>query len=236
MLNFIVCKAKFFKLAIIIALSTCVLYGVSKADIRLLSTDQPSDSNKSLTGIYGIVTSIVDNSLTLDDSNGSKYPGVDVFNVYLTDVKDVSTNDDQPIKINISDIKIGDKIIARGYIDNNNLNAFDIISFSYVEPVIDLSATTTATTTEDVATSTATTTPNIQPEISSTSIDEIVTDIVASSSESNISLENSTSTDIISDISTSTDTIATTTTPSDVTVIDNSASSSDPVNDSAPVN
>ena len=76
---------------------------------------------------------------------------MDVFNIDLSTVKRVETNDDTPKQLSISDIKVGDKIIARGYIQDKNLNDVeDIISFSYVQATT--TATSTATTTDATST------------------------------------------------------------------------------------
>lgn len=154
------------KTLVVIFVVASIVYGVSKAE----NGSVQSAPTQSLTGIYGVVISMSGDSLVLDDSQGSKYPGVDIFNVDLRHVKTVETNDDTPLQLTLTDIVAGDKIITRGIIDGNNLDAQGVISFSYVKLLAtttiatssDKVATTTeATTTDKVATTEATSTPDV---------------------------------------------------------------------------
>ena len=145
-----------FKTLSSILLVLMVVWGISKAD----NTDNvapPPNPAENLTGIYGTVVTMSGDSLTLDDSQGSQYPNVDLFNVNLQNTKTVETNDDKPLPIALSDIKAGDKIIARGIIDGSNLSAVDVISFTYTPVVIStttIATSTIATSTTDSSTST----------------------------------------------------------------------------------
>jgi hypothetical protein len=169
-----------------------IVYGVSHADFGI-PTPIP-DPAQSWTGIYGVVTSMSGSgdSLILDDSAGSKYPGVDIFTVDLRNVQTVEYTNDHPVPIALTDINAGDKIIARGIIDGSDLTAYDLISFSYVPAVPATStdatstATSTATTTDIVATSTtssveATTTTSTSTATSTATTTDIV--ITATSTE-----------------------------------------------------
>ena len=183
------------KMVTVITVVTSIVYGVSRADI-IIQTPEAAPS-ESWTGIYGTVTSMSGNSLILDDSQGSKYPGVDIFNVDLTNVKTVETNDDNPISLSVTDINAGDKIIARGIIDGDNLDAHDIISFSYVK----VTATTTEASSTDATTTEATSTTPV--EATSTSVEATSTSVEASSTDS---ISTATTTE-----ATTTDSVATTT-------------------------
>ena len=168
------------KMFVVIIVVASAVYGVSKAED---SSVQPSLPAQSLTGVYGVVVSMSGDSLVLDDSQGSKYPGVDVFNVDLRHVKTVETNDDIPTPLALTDIVAGDKVIARGIIIGSNLDAQDVISFSYVKPVATTTEATSteatsteATTTEATSTSAnATTTPDTTATSTATSTDEVAT-------------------------------------------------------------
>ena len=168
-------SSKIFKVVIIIVVTISVAYGISRAQIPASNIEL--DPSRSFTGIYGTVVTIGDDWMSLDNSEGSKYEGVDVFQVDTSKIEKVETNDDSPVSISIADIKVGDKIIARGIINGNRLAAYNVISFSYIKPaeieVSSLSAINTATTTVSENENTIATTTTTAS--SSTSEDAIAT-------------------------------------------------------------
>ena len=112
-----------FRMLTIMAIASGILWGASNADnlvgdISNLTSQENITPQKSITGIYGTVSLIDNGILYLDDSSGSKYEGVDVFNIDLSTVKRVETNDDTPKQLSISDIKVlvnnfkGNKVVV----------------------------------------------------------------------------------------------------------------------------
>jgi len=173
-------RSMFFELSrmlIVIAVASGIVWGISKADEAtstlktLLTPPSSSAPEETITGIFGTVSAIDNGILFLDDSQGSKYEGVDIFIIDLSTVKKVETNTDTPVILSISDISVGDRIIARGYIHGKNLdNVEDIISFSATSSKIKIDvATSTATTTLDLASTTATSTATTTLDITSSS-------------------------------------------------------------------
>lgn len=191
-----------FRMLTIIAVASGIVWGISNADeatstissiLNLTPVSTPS-AVENITGIFGTVSAIDNGIIYLDDSAGSKYEGVDVFNIDLSTVKKVETNDDVPVSLSVSDIKVGDKIIARGIIHGKNLdNVENIISFSFtpVKEKVEV-ATTTATTTEVVASTTATTT-----EVLVASSTEATTTDISSSTPSILENISNTVSDVI---------------------------------------
>ena len=230
-----------FRMLTIIAVASGIVWGISNADI-LNTNDQTTASGNDLVGIYGVVTGIADNSLSIDDSQGSKYQGIDVYMADLTNLKEVKTNDDVPVTLSVSDLKVGDTIIAKGMIDGSTIKTDTIISFSASTTTPDLTATSTDATTTDATTTatsttddTSTTTDSISTTTDATStasstLSDIVKDIVDSVVDALTGTTTSTSTDSTSTTTaTSTDTTATTTdttsTTTDATSTDTTSSS-----------
>ena len=172
------------KVLLAILVVSTVVWGISKADDLIqaqVAESVPTSDN--LTGIYGKVTATSTYALVLDDSNGSKYEGIDIFYADLTNLKTIKTNEDNPADLALSDINVGDTIIARGLIEGSKIDVEDIISFSATSSKTLLpEATSTATTTEETASSTATTTEEIATTTSTT------TDETASSTATTTSL------------------------------------------------
>ncbi|MEI6478952.1 MAG: hypothetical protein WCO18_01525, partial [bacterium] len=167
-----------FRMLTIIAVASGIVWGISNADI-LNTNDQTTASGNDLVGIYGVVTGIADNSLSIDDSQGSKYQGIDVYMADLTNLKEVKTNDDVPVTLSVSDLKVGDTIIAKGMIDGSTIKTDTIISFSASTTTPDLTATSTDATTTD-----ATTTATSTTDDTSTTTDSISTTTDATSTAS----------------------------------------------------
>jgi hypothetical protein len=175
-------KYEMVRMFTVIAVVVAVGFGISNADdlnpfSDKLPTPEPApETTKAMTGIYGFVTNISDNHITLDNSKGSRYEGVDIFNVNLINLQKIETNTDNPVTLLLSDINIGDTIIAKGYIEGDNLDAYEITSFSATssKTIIVEVATSTATTTDATASSTdetsttteATSTPETDSETS----------------------------------------------------------------------
>ena len=176
-----------FSLFVVIAISSGIIFTISHAD------NVTTTSNNTPIGIYGIVTSISNNSLSLDDSHGSKHKGVDLFNVDLSNISQIETSSDKPVSLLLSDINVGDKIIAKGTISGSNLYAQTIISFSATSSkgVINV-ATSTATSTESIARTTATSSAT-----TATSTSDLIASTTATTTNSN-STSSASSTDSVS--------------------------------------
>ncbi len=173
-----------------IVIVSVTVWGITQAQsAAVLDDSSKPSSTENLTGIYGTVVSMSGDSLELDDTKGSKYEGVDVFNVNLKNIKTVETNDDIPVQISVADIKTGDLIIARGIIDGNSINAYDVISFSYKNS--DLVATSTATTTPIDALENSTS--SISSALASSTSD-ITNDLTGSTTQDQYTVTGSTST------------------------------------------
>lgn len=152
---------EFSKVVLAIAIISISVWGISKANFAA-----PPDAQDGIVGIYGSVTATSSSIITIDDSQGSKYLGIDTFYADVTNVKTVLTNDDPPLALSLSDIKVGDTIIARGTIEGSKINVQDIISFSYVQ-----STSTTATSTMATSTDVTSTTDVIATSTDATSSD-----------------------------------------------------------------
>ncbi|MDD5318901.1 MAG: hypothetical protein PHF79_03780, partial [Candidatus Pacebacteria bacterium] len=198
------------KMLAVIAIASAIGWGISNADslvatsTSLVSTKTDS-SQATVIGIYGTITNIASTTLTLDDSQGSKYLGINLFTVDLTNLQDIHSNtngNEVPITLSLANLNIGDKITARGTLgatstgNESTLFAKTIIAFTYsTSTPIDsnLNATSTdATSTDQVATSTnevasstdATSTPSILDNIVNT-----ITDFFAGTSTNSTSTE-----------------------------------------------
>jgi hypothetical protein len=166
------------------------IWGVSLADTtdappqaKTVSENTSSDQTSNTTfSVFGFVSGIADTSFSVENINISEYASEPSYTFDVSTLEKIETNEYIPLQF--SDIKVGDKIIVQGILDNNTTIAHRIVSFTSVTTPL---ATTTATTTPIAATTT---------DIISTSTDE-----VASSSDDTAS---STSTTTPSLIATST--------------------------------
>jgi hypothetical protein len=100
--------------------------------------------------VIGIVSEISDKQMTVKDAKGSNSPSDTTYNLNLDYLSKIETS--TYIPLNLSDIKVGDKIIAQGLTSNSTFFIKRIISFdSIATPVIpkDVATTTATTTTMD---------------------------------------------------------------------------------------
>ncbi len=161
-------------------------------------------------GIYGTVTSVSGSTLSLDDSNGSQYQGINTFNVDLTNVAEVVLSDDNSITIPLSDVKAGDNITVQGSLNGINLRGKRIIYFSAVSPVVDQPTDSTSASTTPVTSTIIDLLSNLIPTSTPTTTDQSMT---TSSSTPLVSTADSTSTPTTSVTSVITDLLSNLITP-----------------------
>lgn len=207
-------------LAVIVIVST-VIYGVSKADTFVSSTQQSSVKNFSA---IGVVSNVSNTTISIDAAKGSDETSNTSYTFDVSSVTKVETK--SYIPLTLSDIHVGDRIVIQGVDNEGNITIRRIISFSVNEhdETLDVVATSTdtvatstatttettgATTTEEVSTSTeATTTTDTSSTPSSPTIIDTIKDVVSDVVDAITGTTTSTSTETVS---TTTDTTATTT-------------------------
>jgi hypothetical protein len=192
------------KLAAVIVIVLLLSWGISSA-----TGDDFEQATKNFS-VIGTVSALSDTTISLIDSRGSDTTVEELYNLNIEHLTKIETKEYQPLII--SDVQIGDTIIAQGVTDGSTFFITRVVSFSSTPlPPLQEIATTTpefATTTEDVATSTdvsrdsssetttseelATTTPT---EEVATSTEETTQEDTASTTETVID----TMTDIIED-------------------------------------
>ncbi len=173
------------KVLITIAVVTTIVWGTSRAD-------NPGNTEVKNFSAIGLVSNLSDKSLSIDHARSSDKTNSDNYKFDISSVQKIET--DAYLAMLFSDIKVGDKVIVQGLLDNGVITARRIVDFSFSSST----ATTTATTTDETATSTATTTD--------TTIDTGTDTTIATTTDTLIS----TSTDNITSITTD-DSIATST-------------------------
>jgi hypothetical protein len=107
----------------------------------------------------GVVSGVSDKEITLTDAKGSNSSSDTTYDLNLDYLVKIETSAYTPL--NLSDIKVGNKIIAQGLTNNSKFFIKRIISFDSIPTPIepkDEVATTTATTTpiDDIAIATTT--------------------------------------------------------------------------------
>lgn len=157
-------RSLFFELArmlVIIAVASGIVWGISNADNLPfnISQDHPRQSSNPAKNFsaMGTVSEITDSSLSLENAKGSndKTQTSYTFNISNTGLKIQDQND---TSLNLLDIKLGDRIVVQGTLNDGVISIRKIISFATTSEVKVDVATSTASTTEELGTSTATTT------------------------------------------------------------------------------
>jgi len=126
----------------------------------------------------GIVSEITDSTISLADARGSDNSDTSSYTLDIDYLEKVETNTYDPLII--SDIRVGDKVIAQGVTDGSSIFIKRIISFT---SMVEVELLETATTTEAVATSTDDTASSTE-EITTESTTEESTGTTSSSDSS----------------------------------------------------
>jgi hypothetical protein len=170
------------RLITIIAISSCVIWVVSKAD-TLQNSQQTVIKNWS---VLGVVSELSPSIISIIDAHSSDKTGNTSYELNLSTVKRIENSTYVPLQI--SDINIGDKIVAQGVVKDNIISIRRIISFSTTAPkTAETSSLINETVSESMnnvpittATTTETTTDipiKITEEISTTTEEIITQDI-----------------------------------------------------------
>jgi hypothetical protein len=202
-------KVEMIKMLSIIAIVSVLGWGISHADNLNPFLENGIETATENFSSIGIVSEISESSISLTEARGSDKSGNTTYNLDITNLEKVETNAYTPLII--TDIKIGDRIIAQGLTNGNKFFIKRIVSFG---GGIDLVTTTDATSTVEVATSTASTTDETATSTtdgagsSNTNNASTTTD---TSTTTEIITETATTTATSTEVSTSTTDIATTT-------------------------
>lgn len=191
-------KIEMIKMLSVIAIVSVLGWGISNADNLNPFVENGIETATENFSALGIVSEITESNITISEARGSDVSGKNTYNLNITNLEKVETSGHDPLII--TDIKVGDKIIAQGLTNGNIFFIKRIVSFSTSASSI---LPVTATTTTDIATSTT--------ETASTTTDTTVS-TSTEVSETPISNEPSTTTpEVITETSTTTE-ISTTTT------------------------
>ena len=164
---------EFAKIAAVIVVVGTVVWGVSRAD-ELFKTPAKNFS------AYGLISANVGSSISINEAHGSDSSEVTSYTFDVGTVNKIETNKYAPLEV--SDLKIGDKIMVQGMLDNSVIIARRIVSFTSTSTATTTEAlasttlevsTTTSTTTSDIASSTATSTPSFMDQVVGTIGDTI---------------------------------------------------------------
>ena len=184
-------KAEMIKMFSIIAIISVLGWGISHADNLNPFSDTGIETATQNFSSLGNVSEITESTITLTDAKGSDKSGNTTYTLDISHLEKVETSAYTPLII--TDIKVGDKVIAQGLTNGTTFFIKRIVSFSS-----DVKPLEVATTTVDVATST--------PETASTTVE------VSTSTPGSSSNEQSTTTpEVITEVSTTTTETATTT-------------------------
>ncbi len=210
----------------VITVVSSIVYGISKADITI-----PTSSVQSFSA-FGTVSDMSPEVISIENARSSEKAGAVSYTFKLTDVKKIENR--IHVALLMSDIHVGDKIVAMGMSNDGAVTINRIISFSSTATTSDvvaipLTASTTATSTLENATSTASTTSVVATSTATST---------ASSTQSGDSVNISTTTasttlEIASSTASTTPVVATstaTTTDSTATTTPSSATSTDTTN------
>lgn len=151
------------KIFSLIAVVTILSWGISYASNNDIKS---ATSNFS---VMGTVSSVSDSNITVTEAKGSNESNSGSYDLNIKHVQKVETSD--YVLLNISDIEVGDKIIAQGLTNGSIFFIKRIVSFT--STAHDL-VTATATTTESLASATST---------EDTASTTIVQSVVATSTE-----------------------------------------------------
>lgn len=198
-------KVEMIKMLSIITVVSILGWGISHADNLNPFSDTGIETATQNFSALGNVSEITESSITLIDAKGSDKSGNTTYTLNISHLEKVETSAYTPLII--TDIKVGDKIIAQGLTDGTTFFIKRIVSFSS-----DVKPLEVATTTVDVATSTASTTT----DTASTTTDTASSTNETSSNESSTTTPEviiATTTEVATTTETSTTTEEATTTP-----------------------
>ena len=212
--NYKLPKPQFLKIFSVVILGALILsWGISNA----VNNDiQSATSNFS---VSGTVSEIFDTYIIVTDAKGSLKSSDGTYNLNIDYLKRVET--DKYVTLGISDIVVGDKIVAQGVTNGYSFFIKRIVSFTSIPhnlavdennstttaDVVAGSATTTSSTSESVAvasttsTTESTTTASVSGG-SAASADAAVGDTASASTSTSVSTSTDTSTDIINSTTT----------------------------------
>lgn len=134
----------------VIVIVLAIGFGISNADNLNPFMESGIETATENFSSLGIVSEVTESSITLTDAKGSDKSGDTTYNLDITHLEKVETNTNTPLII--TDIKIGDTIIAQGLTNGTKFFIKRIVSFGGAVEVVN---SDTATTTVDVATSTS---------------------------------------------------------------------------------
>lgn len=144
-------KVEMIKMLSIIAIVSVLGWGISNADNLNPFLDNGIETATENFSSLGTVSEITESNITLVDARGSDKSGNTTYTLNISYLEKVETSSYTPLII--TDIKLGDKVIAQGLTNGSTFYIKRIVSFSS-----DVKPLEVATTTVDVATSTASTT------------------------------------------------------------------------------
>jgi len=184
-------KVEMIKMFSIIAIVSVLGWGISNADNLNPFLDNGIETATENFSALGIVSKITESKISLIDARGSDKSGNTTYSLDISNLEKVETNSYTPLII--TDIKVGDKIIAQGLTNGSTFFIKRIVSFSSAIQITEV-ATTTASTTIDTA-STTTDTASSTTEVSTTTEDTITTEQSTTTPEVSTTTETSTTTD-----------------------------------------
>jgi hypothetical protein len=184
-------KVEMIKMLSVIVIVTAIGFGISNADDLNPFLENNIEAATENFSVLGTVSEITDDKITLVDAKGSDESDKTNYNLNINNLEKVETSSYEPLII--TDIKVGDKIIAQGLTDGETFFIKRIVSFSTFTLTPEVATTTpdVATSTTDIATTTyetsttteeATTTPTIIEQVGDVVEDiiETVTEVVES--------------------------------------------------------
>jgi len=196
-------KVEMIKMLSIVALVSILGWSISNADNLNPFLENGIETATQNFSALGNVSEVTELTITLIDAKGSDKSGNTTYTLDISHLEKVETNSYAPLII--TDIKVGDKIIAQGLTDGTTFFIKRIVSFSS-----DVQPLEIATTTVDVATSTASTTTDTASTTTDTASS---TDTTTGESGGS----SATTTEVITETSTTTDETASTTTETSTT-------------------
>lgn len=199
------------KILVVIAIVTTVVWGVSKAQQDTQTAPTPEVKTFS---VIGLVSTTTPTYFSIDSSDPAVDKPATSYTFDTGSIQKIETSDYLPLQF--SDIKLGDKIIVDGVVDNYKMIAQHIVSFTSTPSVDNLASTTpevATSTVVDTASSTASSSPSVIENVVNTIkdtaqniIDSIIgTTIGTTTPEATTTDETSTTTDQVETPATSTE-------------------------------
>lgn len=141
--------AEMIRLFSVIVIVLAIGFGISNADDINPFSEKGIETATENFSVLGVVSEISNDSVVVNNAKGSDKSGDTTYTLDISYLEKVETNTNNPLII--TDIKIGDTIIAQGLTNNQTFFIKRIVSFG---GGIEIVNTDTATTTIDIATST----------------------------------------------------------------------------------